>query len=474
MIKFKKRARAKEFGFSLVESLIAIALLSIVAVSFTVFSSTRMSQIKNSHFAACLQRSQDIVDKIKSTGAVKSVNVLSYGGSEGSMSRSAPTSMNMLNFISNDQDWLVGNAELFRQDGATLYLRNHKALIGSMSLLNSLYNSDPNFCTNPDGIVYNNVGTAELVETLDVGHLRNIQSKIRIQAINLVNGNLSCPTLPLSIRPAGVDISSSQTADFMGGDILPELNSVANLGFLVTVNTSYTDSDDNNSNCDASSVFNYPKIPPSDTDLLSPTVNISTGPLGTCTQTLEPEVQIRFNPEFKTEKAIALVCRDSSGSPVASNTKPLCPGGPIRTPVLPNDGWKSCKTVTLCGRSADSFVELPNGFNLSFSGISLGCSPRIEVVAVDAAHNISRTPIGGGFPAVALPSCTSCPASYTGPGYCANGGGTQAAGCVYSPPPPPTFSDGDGSDGDGGDQGMGSGFDGDDGGTPSSSSSMGN
>lgn len=462
MINFKKILNSGETGFSLIESLIAITLLSLVALSFTYFSSIRMSQIKNSHFGTCLQRSQDIVDKIKSTGTVKAVNVLNYGGAEGSMTRPAPTAVNMLNFISNSEDWLASNAGLFRQDGGTLYLRNHKALIGSMSLLNSLYNSNQNFCTDPQGIVYNNVGSAELVETGEVGHLRGTQSKIRIQAINLVNGNLSCPSLPLSIRPAGADINSSQTTDFMNGEVLPELNSVANLGFLVTVTTSYVDTNDNTADCEASSVFNYPKIPPSDPDLLSPTVNIATGPLGTCTQTLTPEVQIRFNPEFKTEKAIAIVCRDSSTSTVTSNTTPLCPGGPIRRPITADMGWKNCKMVTLCGRPIDSFNELPNGFDLNYSGVSLGCNPRMEVVAIDAAHNISRTPIGSGFPAVSLPNCNSCPADHTGPGFCTNGGGGQSAGCTYTPPPSYTSGDGDGNSGDGGDQGNGNGLDGED------------
>jgi hypothetical protein len=439
-------------GFSLVESIIAISLLASVAVLFTMFSTNRMVQIQGGQQKACTQASLDVIDKIRSVGVVKSVNSIA---NDRIARATAPE--DAINFIAISDDWISANEALWETSGGATVLKNNKAIVGSMSLLNSLYNRNPLYCT--DGVVYNNPNAqAQLIQNDSTGHLRNVNSRIRVQAISLIDGSLSCPGRPLVIRPAGVDINRSLTEQYLAPDVIPEPDSTANLGFYLTVRTEYTNSSNNRETCEASAVFNYPKMAPDSGDLTVPVPTITRDPQADCDRTASATVTIRgpgapASNRFKTDKGIALVCRDASlyggGNPPAGAS---CPSGPTRQeftidPELRR--WVKCDEVTLCGvaPSNSATAETNMGYSLRYVGMSLGCNMAVEVRAVDVAHNLAENPTVGRSNQIPLPGCNPCQANYTGPGYCAPS--VHADGCTYNPPPP-ADGDGDGG-GDGGD-----------------------
>lgn len=453
-----------EVGFSLVESMLAISLLSLVVVLFTYFSSTRMTQIKSSYHKTCLQTSQDIMDKIKSVGIIKSVNTINV--TNNSISRSNQPE-DRLNFIGSNEDWIKNNEKLWETQGGALILKNHKALIGSMSMLNSLYNSNPAFCNNPLGIRYQNAAAqADLIDNADVGHLNNVESRIRIQTMNLNNGSLSCAATPIILRPAGVNLNQAQTEQFLG-NVKPQPGSRANLGFYVTVRTSYKDEKNEDLSCEVSSSFNYPKIPPDEDLTTAVSIIITPGAISTCLKEHGANVRISTPPNFKTNKGISLVCRDASDSGGLEAAR--CPGGVGRLalPSTMNRTWVNCNEVTLCGKTPvnPDTAELNDGFNLNYSELSFGCNMSIEVRAIDVAHNITRSPSVGSAPLPPeLPACLPCPPGTTGAGYCSPS--TSSTACtttgVYDGG---SFNDGDGgADGNDSPGGDGAGSnDGDDG-----------
>ncbi len=465
-------------GFSLVESVVALALLSGVIVLFGYFSSTRMSQINSSHIKMCNQTAQDVMDRIKSVGIIKSVNQLNVTAN--TMTRPSGGEEDRLNFIRISDDWLNTNSELWTTSGGSLILKNHKALIGSMSLLNSLYNSDSNYCSNATGLEYSNPANASLIDNKDVGHLRNVRTSIRIQALNLNTGDVSCPNLPIVVRPAGLDLSQTQAQLLLANQIRPEPGSRADLGFYVTVNTSYIDNKNNPFDCNISAAFNYPKISSDDVDDIALIAgDIDADPIALCNSSRDATARIQVSPNLKNEKAITLVCRDASiymgGTPPAPAE---CIGGGQRT-VFPNPSgrWVNCNTVTLCGQppnnpgGAESNPGLgaSDGYLLRYTGISLGCNMAIEVKALDAAHNLTLNSylLSEPQPPANTLDCSPCTAGFTNRapsiGWCPGSGRTMATQCDPSPPPNPGGGDGDGG-GDGGDSGgHHDGSDGDDG-----------
>ncbi len=473
-------------GFSIAESVVAIALLSGVIVLFGYFSTARMSQIQNSHFKVCSQTSQDVMDRIKSVGIVKSVNNLNVTGNV--MTRPTGGSEDTLNFIALSEDWLNANAQLWTNVGPALILKNHKALIGSMSLLNSLYNSNGNYCNSPIGIVYSGAAAASLSENRVVGHLRNVSTSIRIQAIDLTNGSLSCPGIPLIIRPAGLNINLTQAQQLLGNQVQPEPGSRADIGFYVTVTTSYVDSQNVAHNCRVSTAFNYPKIPSDDVnDAALISGDIIPDGIPICATSRSVNADIRVSPNLKSGKAITLICRDASIYAGGFPSPPAeCVGGGSRQNFAVSGNWVNCNQVTLCGQppnnpwNAESHPALgaSDGYYLNYSNLSLGCNMAIEVKAVDVAHNVTLNSylLSEPQPPENTLDCETCTAPYINRppsrGWCPGGGRTMANQCNTPPPPPPPSDggdgDGDGSSGDGGDAGgHHDGSDGDDGVGPS-------
>ncbi len=467
-------------GFSIVESIVAIVLLSGVVVMFGYFSSARMSQIKNSHFKVCSQTSQDVMDRIKSVGIIKSVNNLDVTGN--TMTSPTGGTQDRLNFITISEDWLNANAQLWSSVGGTLILRNHKALIGSMSLLNSLYNSDANYCNNSVGLEYSSAASADLIENRDVGHLRDVRTSIRIQAMDLNTGDLSCPTLPLIVRPAGLNLSVTQAQEVLGNQVRPEPGSRANLGFYVTVTTAYVDNENTAHNCNISTAFNYPKMPADDVNAANViSGDINPDPIPACANSRTAAAEIRVSPNLKNGKATTLICRDASINPLAGATPPPaeCIGGGQRSNFPnPDPNWVNCNRVTLCGEPPDNpgaaeghpALGASDGYYLRYSNLSLGCNMAIEVRAVDAAHNITLNAyvLAEAQPPANTLDCQPCAPRINRPpsiGWCPGAGRTILTQCDPAPPPPPPSpSDGDGDGGDGGDSGgHHDGSDGDDG-----------
>lgn len=473
----EKNMKSNMKGFSIVESVVAIALLSGVVLLFGYFSTTRMSQIKNSQYKFCAQAAQDVMDRIKSVGIVKSVNQLNVTAN--TMTSPSGGAQDRLNFIRISDDWLNSNAQLWNTAGGNLILKNHKALIGTMSLLNSLYNSDADYCLNANGITYNNPAAAELIDNQDVGHLRNVNTSIRIQAMNLITGDVSCPAPPIVIRPAGFNLLQTQAQQLLGNQVRPEPGSRADLGFYVTVTTSYLDEDNNTYECNTSAAFNYPKIPNDDVDNHGMTGVITPGPVNQCSDVRTAIAEIRVSSRFKNQKAITLICRDASIYAAGTPPPPAeCVGGARRNSFpAPSGNWVNCNQVTLCGQApnnpgnAESNPALgaSDGYYLRYSNLSLGCNMAIEVKAIDAAHNIT---LNSELYTAAQPppntlDCQPCTGGYTNNlpniGWCPGGGRTMANQCNPPPPPPPPDGDGDGG-GDGGDSGgHHDGSDGDDG-----------
>jgi type II secretory pathway pseudopilin PulG len=469
----KNKLNKKSLGFSLVESLVAISLLGGVLVLFTFFSSSRQNQIQTGHYKSCLQTTQDVIDKIKSVGIVKSVNQLDETNNR--LVRPSNNAEDNLNFISIADDWLAVNSNFWNRSGPNTIFKNHKALIGSMSLLNSLYNKDSRFCAEPEGLEFDNSGNAELTENKDVEYLKGVNTKIRIQTINLNTANLSCPARPITIRPGGLKLNNTQAQELLE-TILPEPGSRADLGFFITVTTSYNDTNNNQQKCSSSAVFNYPKIPPNDvnkTGLI--TSSLTQGSVNACDTSISATARIIVSPQLKNEKAITLVCRDASRYPHPAAPPSFCVGGSTEAPFSTNDKWVNCLDVTLCGRapnnraSAESNPGLGagnDGYLLQYSGLSLGCNMAIEVRALDAAHNVTLNAHLLRSIRHGRTNCQACGFGYNNRppsiGWCPGGGRTMANSC-NPVPQPPTDGDGDGG-GDGGDGGgHHDGSDGDDG-----------
>src|SRR5690606_12025335 len=109
----------------------------------------------------------------------------------------------VLKFIGNQDDILKANETLWEQQPSGKFIiKSYKAIVGSMSLLNSLYNNNKYYCTKPEGFTYSGNSFYDLLEQKDQDHLTNISSSLRIQPYDLKTGDVLPCTYPLIAIPS--------------------------------------------------------------------------------------------------------------------------------------------------------------------------------------------------------------------------------------------------------------------------------
>ena len=478
----KKMRRRSEKGFSLIESLVAIGILSVVMYSLTYYSTYRYLQISGKENRVCLDHASETIDKIKSLGAAKYIAPLNP--SNNTIARPAnnnnsygANSPEYLNYVAKNQEWLAQNETLWSNAGNQVVLKNYKAIVGYMSLLNTLYNANPNYCTNAIGASYGGASSISLTNNVaEISHLKNVNSSIRIIPYDTLTGQTlnGCPR-PFYAIPGGLDTGTRTEAD-LNGIVARAPNTFTNRGFRVTVTTNYDDTDNQPQNCSVEATFSYPTVAFNPSSMNAITVDIRRNPaagtpvgvntnnFSACTSNAtrgQVDVFANFN-NHRTGRAMTLMCRDTSffQAPTTSNN---CIGTPNVPNFTSNSNWVPCSRLTMCGQNPIVNSMQGNGFRLSYANISLGCRMRVEVRLIDAEQNIANIATATSLPQVVRAGCNACTGNYTNlpgsDGWCPGGGRNMANSCQFNPPPPP---DGDG-DGDGsGPDGDGSGTDGGD------------
>lgn len=459
----------KNAGFSLVESLAAMGLLMLVGLLLAYFSSNRLSQVTNKQNVSCLAHANGTLDKIRSLGGAKSVMSLNPETNE--LER-PPTEEGAIQLIRQRDEWADTGDRIWQRPAnpegegpAKVVLNNYKALIGSMSLLNSLYARDPRYCSQSQGLSYNLSGVPqELLESGDFEHLKNAISTIRIQPYDLNDGTAQDCEANLKILPPGT-VPGHPLAAFEGITVLPP-GTRNDRGFLVTVFTNYEDLDGSTKSCSASAQYSYPNVSVNATTLsdLSVSVRRSTLPgvindapnVSVCASTV-PVVEVQVltsTTNYNETHGMVMMCLDGSAyDPTPPETS--CIGAPTPSNTISNFGeWVSCSQLRICGQAAVNAEtsQTPNGFVLRYENVSVACRVRVEARLIDLPQNITENASEG---ELAPPgrvgcenSCSSDPDSDSLiPGWCSGGGRTIASSCPVPEPPISATDGGDGTDG---------------------------
>lgn len=365
------------------------------------------------------------------------------------------------------------------------------AIVGSIRVLEGLFNDNPGFCGQPFGAQLGSLAgsTPLLVENDGNGKLRSVQTRLKIERYNLRTGARDC-TAPVMIRPASSAVTATAQPPAVDEDMVAPLpGSQSETGFWVTVRSDFTDSQNRNRSCQSSALFQYPAIKENfPNDGMQLTFTFNSNSIAACQAvSIGGRLVIDFPPGFR-DKGWVPICLDTS-SPDLTMTRNCPTGVDVENFNNSTFRWKPCAEVSICGVEPGS-ARWENGSQrliLTYPHLRWGCRVQVQGNLVDAAYNRRAVAYvsslaSGGMAAIPLPACNICP---TNPalGWCPPA--TQAGVCNPPPPPPPppptatptatptytptptatyTSTDGDGDGGaDGSDQdGAHDGADGDD------------
>lgn len=454
-------SKKNENGFSLVEVIIAITILSSMALFYTYFSNSSQVRIISDQHSSCQRIADETMNRLKSIGYERNMNgVNDYANTlSGSVGNNPEIPAATTNSI-------VGNT-LYERSGNNFTLNNFNAVNGSMTILKGIY-QDKSFCSGSNGKNYN-AGSQDFLIQSDPsnriglnGNKGQVNTTIRVQLQNLNTGSKDCSNL----EPIPAGDSETPAVNSLGNISLPSGTST-NHGFWVTVKTEYDNHEGLRLSCDSQALFSYPRKPSSNLNQVSVAITGGTG-ASTCQMEMSPvNLSITAPMDFDERKGQVLFCRDMSSLRASYTPTSSCFDGPKKaTGISVNNNWVPCKEVTICGRNPNSGGQLANRtlassgkkeYFATYSGLPWGCDIRVEARLIDSAGNISSNAEVRSQNSPALPGCYPCPVNYTGT-YCVNY--NDSRNCTYVPPPPPPETgggDGDGnSDGaDGGDGGRG-------------------
>lgn len=302
--------------------------------------------------------------------------------------------------------------------GTDIIIRTPHLIQGSMAALTSIYNSE-NYCSVSRA--YAGGGANNFFLTTGYS-LQNLASTIQIQPYSLnTNSLLACASVP---RGNIIVAPPANTASMNVHNVTHAPNVRDDIGFLVTINATYTDNKGQTQRCTKSTRFQYPP----DTfvnigtnnlvDFNNNNPSIANYPL-CVTPNNQHDVNLRLNFEnFSAvgnnfETGLIAVCQDQSEQVAIPANSASCrsgighsyppPSQPAITYLHGNTGnsargsrtWVPCHRVTICGRAISSYTRqrVGNTLQLDFSvnNIPDGCIARVEGRLLDSSGNVTAS-----------------------------------------------------------------------------------
>ena len=395
-----------ENGFTLVETIVAAGIATAIAyASFSVFPFLRMQMASSRGSAGCAAyldqnfarielwgTSPKLIDSppLLQTNIVK-VPLQTPIYDVTSTSLTPKYGQSVVDFVDSNSPTVIRTAGLYTS---------------SVLLMNALYGNNASICAGVYHFPGNSLSASSTPPTLltpptpDVSDSFDIQ--MQVQPYDLKNRTLypSCnypnadqnPTMQVGPKGFRVDSTEAEAAI----PAVATMDHRNNLGFKVTLTASYLDHGVARS-CSQNRLIEYTG------DMLRPTT-----PSGavTTTHVFSPTA---YGPALSTivlsfngnKDGVTLMCRDLS-----TFTPP--PFNPLKTPgsylgsISPHNGaWVPCDHISACGvtpSSPGTWVNLspPSTKNFAITNtwsgakqLIYGCNISIEVVAVDAAGNLS-------------------------------------------------------------------------------------
>lgn len=440
------KERQTQLGYSMIETLVALASLTLLFGVFWYFSSVNTTRVTYEESDLCMASVQASLDNIRAIGAAHSISTADLNTGNW-----VPPARPFEGLSSSVLWPQTGARRMFIGSGTPVQLDTSAAFVGSIRVLQDLYNANSAFCTDEGSTLEGMTGSrALLVADSGNGRLRNLQTRLRIERFNLTTGEKSCAG-PLSLHPpSAAPIPGAITQAIAQ----PPPGSSTDVGFWVTVKTSYVDFMDRPRNCEASALFQYPAMVTgfSATAMVMSFTYNSTS-IAQCQASMPGgQMEISFPTNFR-ERGWVPLCRDTSSPSPSYPTTPLCPGGRVRDSFTAPADWRRCEQLTICGVAPVSanWVE-PYRLVLRYPALRWGCRVSASGQLVDSAFNVAAaaysSTMGGGQPVAPLgpPACMPCTSPDTGPGYCPPS--AYSAGCTA--PPSMDGETSDGHDGGGG------------------------
>ena len=409
-------------GFSMVEVLVASAFIATLAVT-GLTSYNYMRNLRNRSTDVCRVHVSGVIERFRSIGYFSAINNFNPVQSNRTFLGDSSVSLQSKG-IPNTQLW----PSVSILEGAPRPTLNNSILISSsINALLAIYNTNPAYCTNPNGAPYDGGDplNPNLV-TRPSADLQGSSINLRITPYSIETGNplaVACP-MPLRIAPESSTTSDTFT---VSPNKVNRGDTRNDTGLLVKVIQNYINEDGQAFSCSIEQRFQYSP------DIVAPAPpNLATmSPAGTSVgNCAAPNTNVTITVGYQNpvvlEPGAVLVCRDNS---ITSDTtapgyaKFTCLNGPspqvvgvdYPTPsALPagitgltyaagysaknldaNNNWKPCDQVTACG-VAPSSASLLGGsatnqprYQLTYNSLPLGCRVNIEVAAIDTASNSS-------------------------------------------------------------------------------------
>ncbi len=382
------------------------------------------SQVQNQR-SACEDLAQSSMNNFRAQGFASEVVPLRAGAVS-----VQPADKTVLDGLAPQIRWPTGGEVIVSQPSSATppTVRNFLLIEGGVATLNAILNSNGvAYCDNALGSRYVSPTQPPLLyETPIPGEVEAPQTFLRIQIVDVATGVASCPaSYPFFVKPANVD--PIDTAIYS----LPA-NVSDRHALRATVTVQYSDPKNPGvrQSCQATADFRYPPL--KDSKLNDSTVLVRVNRGGACSATTSGTVTLTAADTIA--RGQVLLCRDFSETGTGSRS---CSSGPSAGIVVTSSIPVPCERARLCGRLPTSANWDSTGrvLTLAYSGLPLGCTGEIEVVALDPAGNRNINRIFNRTSATSLPACrtTTCRCN----GSTTTLTGCPARSCPVCPPPPP-------------------------------------
>jgi prepilin-type N-terminal cleavage/methylation domain-containing protein len=434
----------KKLGFTVVESLVALAIVSVVSLA-GLGTMSYIRKVKNRSKEICAAHVASTVEKFRSVGYFAAISThfpLTSGTSFGTV---APD-ISLSKFgLADNQMYPNDSIITYPNSGGNPPTVNNEILItSSLNALAAIYNSSGSFCSNANGASYTN-STPPTVLSQAFGfpssELKSANLTLRIIPYNARTGDLdtSCPSNIRIVPPGRYSDGDSGSPFYTGGTAPPKLrrsgSQRTDVGLSLKVTQTYIDEDNVPQSCSIEQRFQYAAdmvpSPPPDQLVMSQTA----GPTRTVRCPVPSanrfEVTIGYNTNT-IEPGSVMVCRDVSvvpTTPAAGHMLASCMGTNAPAPTIPSSTsssspatyphglnstirtgmtynyasaasastppWVPCDRVTACGVSPSSAT--PGGtaqkpsYSLIYNSLPYLCRVYIQVAAIDTASNSSDT-----------------------------------------------------------------------------------
>lgn len=406
-------------GFTIIESLVALAIVSAVSVA-GLGTMSYIRHVKNRTKEVCLTRVTTTVERFRSIGYFAAIGAAPSPGAN--FPGGAGSGVADLGIT----DSMMFPAVPVLSSGTQPTINNNILITSSLNALLALYNSNAGFCAT--GLPYSGTGAqGGLALASPPSELASAVLRVQILPYSTSTGAaLGCPAAPLYIAPEGTYPDSSGSSVY-GSSPAKAVRGGArtDAGLILKVSQDYVDEAGTPQSCTIEQRFQYAKdsIAPPQPDFKSVTGIPASQP--NC-GSLNNSVTIRIGYDTRDiEPGSVMVCRDLSlavSAPIQASeigpgfTKNQCRNYPGVAEVINSGGtppnaantgraytayaaaassrqWVSCDRVTACGVAPSGPVTMSAGprpkYTLTYNNLPPYCRVNIQYAAIDTASNSS-------------------------------------------------------------------------------------